>query len=508
MTLDVAAKVVAELTLPLLFAISSCGQPAENMRQPVTQVSTCRHAIVVCMLLSFGVLDVGLDGVGSEAPGGIVELATSTAVRSPLTRGEIDALVPTSRAQFHFPAPYGTEAFRITLPGDCGGQDCVNSVGYAYWRNLNNHTSSDTIYLFLGLDRNKGGAGPTLFSVNKTTKQVARVGPLFGQSDSRSWASGEGWYFSAVSPTGLYMNAGPRLLRYDVMTHGEATVLDISTRPDLYGVGAYVWQTHTSYNDSVHSFSVKGYTDYQSRGCGVYLAGANQYRFFPSDPLKYDECQIDSSGRWLIIKEQVDGLRGVDTRIIDLELNTEVVQLNGPTPGGGGGHSDLGFGYMIEADNFYPSGAAFKLWKFGTNPLGPGTVVYSDPTWSSESVYHVTHLNSASAGPENQYSCGSGAERRQGPRVGEIVCFLLDGSLKTLVVAPVMTSLDAPGGSDDYSKLPKGNIDVTGSYFVWTSNLGGVRQDAFLVRVPSQLLVAGISPTLSIRAPGGVAIVR
>src|SRR5437867_12773187 len=43
----------------------------------------------------------------------------------------------------------------------------------------------------------------------------------------------------------------------------------------------------------------------------------------------------------------------------------------------------------------------------------------------------------------------------------EIACFPLDGSLRVLVVAPVMTNLNASGGGDDYSKEPKGNLDVT-----------------------------------------------
>lgn len=80
----------------------------------------------------------------------------------------------------------------------------------------------------------------------------------------------------------------------------------------------------------------------------------------------------------------------------------------------------------------------------------------------------------------------------------EIVCFALDpdrnvdGSLDVLVVGQVMTDVDALGGrdddGDDYEQLPKGNQDVTGRYFIWTMNMGGDRLDAFLVKVPSELL--------------------
>jgi hypothetical protein len=38
--------------------------------------------------------------------------------------------------------------------------------------------------------------------------------------------------------------------------------------------------------------------------------------------------------------------------------------------------------------------------------------------------------------------------------------------------------------------LPKGNLDITGQYFIWTTNTGGNRIDAFLVKVPAQLLLS------------------
>ena len=109
--------------------------------------------------------------------------------------------------------------------------------------------------------------------------------------------------------------------------------------------------------------------------------------------------------------------------------------------------------------------------------------------WNVSAPNHVSHANAKlGVNPEQQYACGSGANRTNTNRANEIICFPLDGSLRVLVVAPVMTDLNAAGGGDDYSKAPKGNMDVAGQYFIWTSNLRGNRLDAFLVRVPSQLL--------------------
>ena len=57
------------------------------------------------------------------------------------------------------------------------------------------------------------------------------------------------------------------------------------------------------------------------------------------------------------------------------------------------------------------------------------------------------------------------------------------------MIAPVMTRLTARGGGDEYAKYPKGNLDVTGRYFIWTDNMASTRLDAFVVKVPAQLLV-------------------
>ena len=38
--------------------------------------------------------------------------------------------------------------------------------------------------------------------------------------------------------------------------------------------------------------------------------------------------------------------------------------------------------------------------------------------------------------------------------------------------------------------MPKGNLDVTGRYFIWTTNMGGDRLDVFLVKIPADLLMA------------------
>jgi hypothetical protein len=139
----------------------------------------------------------------AQAPGGWIE-PQGSAPRARWSTTMIQSFVPPVRGSFMFPAPYLTQAARITDAGDCGGKDCVWSVGYAYWRNTNAHEGSDEMLIFLGLAKEKGGPGPTLFKYNKRTDQISKVGPLFPLSSKFTNYTGEGWYFSASRPTKLY----------------------------------------------------------------------------------------------------------------------------------------------------------------------------------------------------------------------------------------------------------------------------------------------------------------
>ena len=413
----------------------------------------------------------------SPTPGGFVEQATGGQVRA-----RVMPPLP-ARGPFTFPAPYNTTGVRLTNARDCGGGDCVNYVGYSYWRNTNNHVGSDTMLIFLSLDRARGGKGPTLLRYDKTTDQVAVVGPMFDAQHPLSWATGEGWYWSGSQANKLYVNQGAKLLRYDVMARTFETVFDAAPR---FGDDKYIWQIHSSGDDRMHSATLRTTAGYTTLGCVVYDATTTQLSFFPSKGA-YDECQIDESGRWLVIKENVDGRAGEDNVIIDLQGGGERVFAD---EAGAGGHSDTGYGYMVAADNWNNLPGVIRVWTLGagSSAEAAGRLVYRTTDWASE-ISHVSHRNARPGIPASQqYACGSGASRLERPHANEILCFPLDGSLRVLVVAPVLTDLDAPGGGNDYAKLPKGNLDLTGRYFIWTGNAGGNRLDAFIVKVPAELL--------------------
>src|SRR5205823_11771366 len=167
---------------------------------------------------------------------------------------------------------------------------------------------------------------------------------------------------SATQPTTLYVNLAvtPSLKRYDVINHTFSTVFDVSSRPDLFGSNRYIWQMHSSNDDRVHSGTLKDGSSYADLGCFAYREDTNQYFYYPQKGLNYDECQIDKSGRWLIIKEKVSSASSdVDNRIIDLQTGTERVLLD---KNGAGGHSDNGFGTFLSSDNQNNQPGAVRLW--------------------------------------------------------------------------------------------------------------------------------------------------
>ena len=116
---------------------------------------------------------------------------------------------------------------------------------------------------------------------------------------------------------------------------------------------------------------------------------------------------------------------------------------------------------------------------------------------------HVSHCNARPGAPAGQYVVGSGASRTPGPRNNEVVGFTLDGRLEAVVIAPVLTDLDAPGGgSDEYNKLPKGNLCPLGEWFLMTGNAGTAFLDAFLVQIPTALFGVTTTPPPTTCVPG------
>jgi hypothetical protein len=265
--------------------------------------------------------------------------------------------------------------------------------------------------------------------------------------------------------------------RVDVLTHVETIVFDISTQTGLYGSGVYLWQPHVSHDDNVFSFTVRD--DGNFYGAGTYTVSTNTYKYFPWLGFDFDECQIDQSGEYLLIKERIaSAVAPIGDRVIRLSDNREVRRETYDA----GGHSDMGYRVAVMGnDNL--AWPAVDLLDLAANPLVNGPVVYHDASYAYASIVHVSFLNAIDAALANQYAIGSAVHFVNGPRGNEIVAFKLDGSLKTLVISPCLTMTPA---SQPYELNAFANVDPTGRYVFWTSNLGvdGGPLVALVVQVP------------------------
>jgi hypothetical protein len=176
------------------------------------------------------------------------------------------------------------------------------------------------MYIILGLNTGKGGSGINLFSYNKKTDAVNKIGPVFAGSSINTGTHIEMVYFSATDPNMIYIPQGSVLMRMNVLTKKVTPVIDISPR---FGRGSFLWQAHTSSDDQVHSFTAKDSSG-RSLGCGVYDESKGKHWYFSARG-NFDECEIDASGQYVVIKDNIDGK---DSSIIDKTEENNFVKYN------------------------------------------------------------------------------------------------------------------------------------------------------------------------------------
>jgi hypothetical protein len=434
-------------------------------------------------------------------PGGFVE-AQGLPSRTKYTSVEIAAMIPGTRSAFTFPAPYNTRAIQLTEAADCGGADCLFYAGYSYHANMNNHVQSDIIKIFLNFSTSFGGDGPNLLEYNKTTEAITKVGPLF--TVGSAWRStGEGsteWYWSGTLSNRIYMldfvGAKRKLFRLNTdvqVAAPQETIFDLAGNYAGCTVSScpfHLWQAHSSRDDTVHSFTVRNGSNVQM-GCLVYQPNrVPTVRFYAISPgATMDECSVDLSGRWTFIAEDnptrinrfMDNWSGTENRVTIFAHTF--------------GHYAPAYGYFIGQGD--PENLPGSTFYYTMNPFARGAVQHYNENWDLVMMNHVTHINSVNGATfATQMFCGS--NMTTDTQRNEIGCALMDGTATNLqlIVAPLMVKHSATGGQyaseagDGYYGLyPKGNIDITGRYFFWTSNHDSTRLDAFLVKIPRQLLL-------------------
>ena len=439
-----------------------------------------------------------------SGPGGFVVSQTSTP-RTKWTLSQITAAVPSSRGAFTFPTPYDTKAWRVTDSSDCssGSADDIWYIGYSYWRNMNYHANSNDIKLFVGTKH----TGCLLFTINKITDAITKVGPIFGagELDSRgipwrAW-SGESWYWCHTLQDWMYIGDRLNWYRYNVVNHAQQLWINaVGMWSGVFGSDIEVYQPSSSADDNEHVFTLRRHNSPNTvLGIGYYKESTGATRFY--DCPTANEAAISQNGRWTFVLEGSEAVGA--NRVYDNTTGAQIVRRFEQQ--GNLGHYAAGWDYFVGADNLNSDPNATVLWK-----AAPPTtwsyqgVMHRNYDWDLAALNHYALPKQTEGNYSNQLVYGSMADRST--YQNEVTVVRQNSSTDMLIVCPIMTDLDAAGGgTDDYGQFPKGNVDYSGEYFIWSTNLRGSRLDVFVVKVPTQKLLEPGSPD---PPPSGIHIRR
>ena len=331
---------------------------------------------------------------------------------------------------------------RLTNATDCvGGQDCVNYVGYSYWRNMNNHVGSDTMYRSSALDRRAGRRRPDAVQLQQAHGAVTKVGPLFDPASALQLGDRRGLVFQrhAAARAVSQRRAGAETLRRRDADDGNRVRRVHAS--GLFGANRFIWQVHSSNDDRVHSATVKDRSSYAALGCFAYPRGHEpvpstiredrRLRRVPDRqerPLAGD--QGERRRRATARTTASSTCRRAPRRgLLDAERRRRPLRYRLRLHGRG---RQLG-----------QPGQRLKVWQFGQNPLQGALVYHNTRLGRRRRRIRESRERDGPAPARQQYACGSSANGANCRRANEIICFPLDGSMRMLIVAPVMTDLNA-----------------------------------------------------------------
>jgi len=198
-------------------------------------------------------------------------------------------------------------------------------------------------------------------------------------------------------------------------------------------------------------------TAYQDAGFVVYRQD-QQYPFGLRNG--YDECQIDKSGRYLVVKAGLEPPGG-DNIIIDLDTGDEYTILDRD---GAVGHSDCGNCILIGEDDSSDRWQ-MVLWDLRAPSSSHQKLLRGGSTWGNGMGHNAVRGNRVLVSNENG-----------------LIIVSTDGSQKETPVAP---SLMCPPTSplNPYDWQVRASWDPIAEYACWLANCDGShRLDAFLVQ--------------------------
>jgi hypothetical protein len=365
----------------------------------------------------------------------------------------------------NFTIPYTKTLIRISSEAD--GEILPRT--YSYYQNINAHFRESEIKILGGVKN----LGPCIWTLEKDSEIIQFEGPIFSDH-SLANSTAECFYFDPFKANILWCNDDTHLYKYDFDNNILTPVVDITPFKFLGNFALRQW--HSAYYMQTHNATVFRVIEdgpWPKIGTIVYdtQIGWNLDCFYDlmsipteTDPNKkgiLDESQLDKSGDWLLIKENLGS--GDDNIIHNLKTHEKRVILDA---NGAVGHSDNGFDYVVGADNFQQL-ATWQVSMFDINREPQRRVVY-ESSWDDQ-VLHVSHCNATYTSPDRQWVLGSG-------QCSDLIKIPLDGSKDIQKIAPKLTV------ETGYDYYPKASLDRYGTYAFWTAFVNG-RFDIFMVRI-------------------------
>ena len=348
---------------------------------------------------------------------------------------------------------FGTEILRVTDGGDGNSH-----TAYSYWPSFNKDST------LLHVNTEKGG--PTLYHFDPVAFRILAKEPLFARDDR--FPGGIAWedcIWSGSDPRVIYGHCGGSLVSYDVGKRAYTLVKDFAEEMP----GEYPQQISKSLDDNVFAFTTKRLKTYEQTGFAVWRRDKDKI-ILQERGADFDEVQVDKSGRWLVVKtsEQGKGIKNVF--VYDLQTGAKR-QLTDDGPDYSPGHSDVGAGTCVGADNWRNATTFRRLdspdvhYEVLDMSGGHLSMLADDESWVLMSNYHDQP-------PAKGTPWGTFAQ--------EIYQVSTDGSQRVRRLCHHFSDVRGT-----YWHSPRANISRDGRFVAFTSNWGDPRlAGVFILRVP------------------------
>ena len=236
-----------------------------------------------------------------------------------------------------FDEVFGTEILRVTDESD--GQ--VIGVSYSYWPTFNADNTRMLVQMLDGTGR-----------LCAFDAQAFRSGPResIAPLPDGTPLNPEGAIWSATDPDKFFAPHGAALYSYDAAT-GEWT--EIPLPGGCWPVAdERLYQMSKSEDDNIFAFTRRDAATEDSVGYLVFRRDPPAILLNALAP-RLDEVQIDKTGRFLLVKDDVPGPEAGDVtvRVIDLEARRVEDLVSGP-PDYAPGHSDNGRGTVVGLEGY------------------------------------------------------------------------------------------------------------------------------------------------------------